>query len=221
MSAPSGADAARRAKVEAGRVRMLEKAMSKYMFSVEPCAAPEALIIEDDRVVGLVLRRTKIEDGRVVPTDETFERRGAAVISSIGSIPEPIEGLPMKGELIAYSDWDFGRIDGFPTLFAAGNVVTGKGNIVASRKHAKHVSEEAVEQYLGLSDEDAAIHAGLERPGDKAAGVAAGVASHLDTLPPADPDEIEKTLERVRARQEEVGCPDDYRDWIAGAGAPC
>ena len=41
--------------------------------------------VEDDRVVGLVFRRTKIENGRVVPTDETFERRGTWVISSIKS----------------------------------------------------------------------------------------------------------------------------------------
>jgi len=221
MSAPEGADAAKLEKVYAGRRRMLDKAMGKYMFSLEQCSAPEALIIEDDRVVGLVLRRTKIENGRVIPTDETYERRGAQVLSSIGSIPEPIEGLPMKGELIAYTDWDFGRIEGFPTLFAAGNVVTGKGNIVASRKHAKYVSEEAVEQYLGLSDDDEAISEGLERPGDKAANVAEGIASHLDTLPPADPAQIEKTLERVRARQAEVGTDDDYEAWIAHAGKPC
>jgi len=221
MSAPEGADAAKLEKVYAGRRRMLDKAMGKYMFTVVPCAAPEALIIENDRVVGLVLRRTKIEDGRVIPTDETFEQRGAQVLSSIGSIPEPIEGLPMKGELIAYTDWDFGRVEGFPTLFAAGNVVTGKGNIVASRKHAKYVSEEAVEQYLGLSDDDEAISEGLERPGGKAAKVAEGIASHLDTLPPADPAQIEKTLERVRARQAEVGTDDDYEHWIAQAGKPC
>lgn len=221
MSAPDGADAARMEKVYAGRKRMLDKAMGKYMFKVEPCSAPEGLVIEDDRVVGLVLRRTRIEDGRVVPTDETYEARGAQVVSSIGSIPEPIEGLPMKGELIDYSDWDFGRVEGFPTLFAAGNVVTGKGNIVASRKHAKYVSEEAVEQYLGLSEEDQAIAEGLERPESDAADVADGIASHLAALPPADPAEIEKTLERVRARQAAVGCTDGYPAWIAHAGEPC
>ncbi len=221
MSAPEGADEARMEKVYAGRKRMLDKAMGKYMFTVEPCSAPEALIVEDDRVVGLVLRRTRIENGRVVPTDETYERRGAQVLSSIGSIPEPIEGLPMKGELIDYSDWDFGRVEGFPTLFAAGNVVTGKGNIVASRKHAKYVSEEAVEQYLGLADESDAIEKGLERPEGAAADVAEGIASHLEALEPADPAEIEKTLERVRARQKEVGCEDDYAAWIAQAGEPC
>ena len=225
MSAPDGADEARVKKVEEGRKRMLDKAMNKYMFKVEELSAPDALIIEDDRVVGLVLRRTKVENGRVVMTDETYERRGSAVISSIGSIPEPIAGLPMKGELIDYADWEFGRIEGFPTVFAAGNVVTGKGNIVASRKHAKYVSEEAVEHYLGVGegegDDQTAIREGVGKPESHASGVAGSIAETLAAQPPTDPAEVEKTLERVRARQQAVGYTADYKTWIEQAGEPC
>lgn len=221
MSAPDGADAAKLQKVEEGRRRMLDKAMGKYMFVVEELAAPESLVTQNDRVVGLVLRRTRVEGGRVIATDETFERRGAAVISSIGSIPEPIEGLPMKGELIDYSDWDFGRVAGFPTLFAAGNVVTGKGNIVASRKHAKYVSEQAVEQYLGLADSDETMRQGVARPESHAEGVAHGIAAELDGQPAADPAQIEAALERTRRRQLEVGYDAGYKSWIEKAGSPC
>jgi NADPH-dependent glutamate synthase beta subunit-like oxidoreductase len=221
MSAPEGADEARLKKVELGRRRMLEKAMGKYMFTVEELASPDALLIEEDRVVGLVLRRTRVEGGRVIATDETFERRGAAVISSIGSIPEPIEGLPMKGELIDYSDWEFGRVEGFPTLFAAGNVVTGKGNIVASRKHAKHVSEAAVEQYLGLAHSDETVRQGVAKPESHAENVANGIVAELNAQPDADPAQIEAAFERVRQRQAEVGYTADYKTWIEHAGKPC
>ena len=223
MPMPDDADEARQKKVHAGRRRMLEKAMGKYMFTVEELAAPDSLIIEDDRVVGLVLRRTKLEAGRVVMTDETFEQRGAAVISSIGSIPEPIEGLPMRGELIDYSDWEFGRIEGFPTLFAAGNVVTGKGNIVASRKHAKYVSEEAVEHYLGVGEGDDidAIREGLGTPEGQAAGVANSIADELAAQPPPNPEQVEAALDLVRKRQQAVGYGADYKTWIAEAGTPC
>jgi NADPH-dependent glutamate synthase beta subunit-like oxidoreductase len=112
MEAPEGADEARLEKVRKGRARMLAKAQDKYCFDVEPLSAPDGLVVEDGRLVGLRFRRTKIENGRVVPTEETYERRGTWVISSIGSIPEPIEGIPMRGELFDFADWEHGRIDG-------------------------------------------------------------------------------------------------------------
>ena len=68
------------------------------------------------------------------------------MISSIGSIPEPIEGIETKGELFRFTDWELGRLDGHPNVFSAGNVVTGKGNIVASRKHAAVVASRVAEE---------------------------------------------------------------------------
>ena len=102
------------------------------------------------RLLALLNDWTLTEDGRVKMTDETFETRGPVVISSIGSIPEPIEGINMNGELFDFQDWDIGRLESYPTVFSVGNVVTGRGNIVASRKHATHVSEAAIEAYLGF-----------------------------------------------------------------------
>jgi len=127
----------------------------------------------------------------------------------------------MKGELIDYSDWEFGRVAGFPTLFAAGNVVTGKGNIVASRKHAKYVSEQAVEQYLGLVESDETVRQGVAKPESHAEGVANGIAAELDGQPAADPAQIEAALERVRRRQQDVGYDAGYKSWIEKAGRPC
>ena len=115
--------------------------MTKFRFKMEPLCAPDAALVENDRLVGIRFRRTRIENGRVHMEDETFERRGSCIFSSIGSIPEAISGIDMKGELFDFSDWDIGRLDAYPTVFSVGNVVTGKGNIVASRKHAARVSE--------------------------------------------------------------------------------
>ena len=144
MEMPEGADEKRQEKVRAGRRKMLAKAMEKYRFKFEELCAPDGLIVEDERLVGLRFRRTSIEKGRVVLQDETFERRGVYVISSIGSIPAAIDGIPMRGELFDFTDWEYGRLADYPTVFSAGNVVTGKGNIVASRKHAARVSEAAL-----------------------------------------------------------------------------
>ena len=146
MEMPEDADEKRREKVKAGRQKMLAKAMEKYRFKFEPLCLPDGLIVEDGQLVGLRFRRTRIEGNRVVPPDETFERRGCYMISSIGSVPKEIPGIPMKGELLAFTDWEIGRLAGYPTVFSAGNVVTGKGNIVASRKHAREVTEAVLER---------------------------------------------------------------------------
>jgi len=217
MEIPEGADEARTEKVYGGRERMLAKATDKYRFGVEPLSAPDGLVVEDGRLVGLRFRRTKIEDGRVIPTDESYERRGTWVISSIGSIPEPIEGIPMKGELFDFADWDVGRIHGFPTLFSVGNVVTGKGNIVASRKHATRVSKDAIEAFLGLGEDGRDAEADLPNPAaDAARETADRVAEQLGT--PPDTATLAEILRRVAERQAEVGYT-DFESWIESRAA--
>lgn len=222
MSAPDDADEARIAKVEAGRKRMLEKSTGKYLFEVVPLAAPDALIVENGQLVGLRFRRTKIENGRVVMTDETFEARGPSIISSIGSIPEPIEGIAMRGELFDFKDWDIGRLEGFPTVFSVGNVVTGKGNIVASRKHATQVSEEAIEAYLGIGEEsERAAVVDVPNPAtDRAAKTAAQILATLGSAEAPTSAQIDALRERVAARQRAVGY-DDFKSWMEKVGEPC
>lgn len=200
---PDGATPERRAKVEATRRKLLEKAIEKYRFRVEPLAAPDGLLVEGDRLVGLRFRRTKVEDGKLVATDETFERRGAYVISSIGSIPDAISGIATKGELFAFSDWELGRLADWPTVFSAGNVVTGKGNIVASRKHATHVAERMVADLR-----------------EQAGALAEQVVEAVAEQPPLEPAERRELEARIRERQEAVGYPGDYATWIARVTPP-
>lgn len=200
---PEDATPDRAAKVGGARRKLLEKAIEKYRFRVEPLAAPDGLVVEDGRLVGLRFRRTKLEDGRLVATGETFERRGAYVISSIGSIPEPIPGIPTRGELFAFDDASLGRFAAHPTVFSAGNVVTGKGNIVASRKHATHVARH--------------VHDALRAGARELAG---SVADAVAALPPHDAAAAAALEARVRARQEAVGYPADYPTWIARVTPP-
>jgi len=212
---PEGADPKRREKVAASRAKLLAKAMEKYRFHFEPLCAPDGLIVEGDRLVGLRFRRTRVEGSRVVSTDETFERRGSLVISSIGSIPEPIEGVPMRGELFDWSDSELGRLGDYPSLFSAGNVVTGKGNIVASRKHARAIGEAMIESFLGLSPNGRAGEAAL---GDAlradAKERAARIAEIVEKQPPIAPEALARLRTRVSARQREVGYGGDYGAWI-------
>ncbi|MBJ22849.1 MAG: FAD-dependent oxidoreductase [bacterium] len=224
MSAPEGADEVRIKKVEAGRKRMLDKSTGKYMFKVEPLSAPDDLIVENGQLVGIVFRRTRIENGRVIKLDGTYEVRSPSVLSSIGSIPEAIPGIAMKGELFDFKDWDIGRLEGYPTVFSVGNVVTGKGNIVASRKHATHVSEEAIEAYLGVSDEldkkgrEAALEARMTH--NRGAETADNVLESLNDAEAPSAEKVQSLLGKVAALHKATGF-EDYKSWLKKVGEPC
>jgi NADPH-dependent glutamate synthase beta subunit-like oxidoreductase len=195
MSMPEDADEKAAAKVYKGRRNMLEKSTSKYMYEVVPLHAPHGLIVENDRLVGLVFVRTRMEGGKLITTDEKVEVRAPLFISSIGSIPRPLPGIPMKGELYAFQDWERGTLAEFPTLFSVGNVVTGKGNIVDSRRHAKEVA-------AAVRDELFSVAAAVRR------------------LAALEPGRRESLLARVRERQAQVGYPGDYRKWIEASKPP-
>jgi NADPH-dependent glutamate synthase beta subunit-like oxidoreductase len=192
---PEGAADKQVDKVQKSRLRVLEKATAKYLFRVEPLAAPVGLLVEQDRLAGLRFARTAMEGGRLVTTEQTFEARGAQVISSIGSIPEPLPDVAARGELYDFSDRELGRLAAWPTLFSVGNVVTGKGNIVASRKHARRVSTAMVEKYLGLVEE-------------------------LKRRPPLTTEQEKALLARVAERQARVGYDGDYRGWLRKVTPP-
>lgn len=186
---PDGANEKVQERVAKARARVLGKAMEKYLFEFVPLHAPRELIVEDGRLVGLVCDKTRVEDGCARPTGESVELRAPMIISSIGSVPAPIAGIAMNGELYGFDDWDLGRMDAHPTLFGVGNVVTGKGNIVASRKHARSVATRVTEDSLAL--------------------VAA-----VRKLEPLSAAALDDLLRRVGEQQQRVGYDGDYRGWI-------
>jgi uncharacterized Ntn-hydrolase superfamily protein len=124
-------------------------------------------------------------------------------VSSIGSIPEPIGGIVMKGTFYEFKDWDTGEYGPLPGVYATGNVVTGQGNIKVSADHGKQVAGHLVENVL------APMNVG-EQAG---AAAAAAVAGGLQRKAPLSPAAFGKVLDRVKARQKAVGY-DDYPSWI-------
>jgi hypothetical protein len=221
VSIPEDATAEHIEKVKKSRQTLLRKASDKFKLRVEPLAAPDGLVVEDGRLVGLRFRRTRIEDGRVISTDETFERKGPVVISSIGSIPDPIEGIDMKGELFDFTDWTYGLLARYPTVFSVGNVVTGKGNIVASRKHASQVSQGAIEVFLGVADDPASAEEDGNAVQEAVAELAEGVALHVAAGPGIDKAKREALEKRIASRQSAVGYPGTLADWMASVGESC
>ncbi|MFI5367041.1 MAG: hypothetical protein ACHQ4J_15615 [Candidatus Binatia bacterium] len=213
---PDDADPARRQKFETIRRRILEKAMQKYCFHVRPQHLPVGLLVEGDRLVGLRFQRTLVEGSRAVPAAGVLDDVHAPlVLSSIGSVPEPMEGIPQDGVLYRYADPALGRIEGYQDVFGIGNVVTGKGNIMVSRRHSIEVSLQLIEQFLGLGAGEHTSEDELLTPiAGTAEDAATRVADVVGRKPPLHADQVDGLLARVGARQQAVGYTGTYREWI-------
>jgi len=219
---PDDADETRRQKVEATRRRILDKARQKYLFSVVALRLPVAAITEGDRLVGLRLQRTRLENGQAVAIEGAFEdMRAPLVVSSIGSIPEPLEGVEQDGHLYRWADPDLGRLGGYDSVFSTGNVVTGKGNIVASRKHSVRVTSHVIESYLGLGngrhEGEEALLVATTRETDAATDQLMATLSHK---PPLAAEAVDALLARVHARREAVGFTTSYHEWLERVTPP-
>jgi hypothetical protein len=209
-----GATAAQIAKTEAVREKMVGILADKFRIRVQDCRVPVALLVEDDHLVGLKMRTTEVRDGRAMQIDGSDEDvRSKLIVSSIGSVPERVEGIPTRGELYDYASWDTGAVTGLPGVFGLGNVLTGKGNIRESRSNAQEISAQVIAEYLGLTDaRDADPMAG----GHSAARErGAAIAESAIRRAKVSPDKLKALAAIIEARWDATGYDGDYASWIA------
>ncbi|MBI3724516.1 hypothetical protein HY251_11265 [bacterium] len=214
-SEPDNATPEQKKRTEATRKKILDKCRDKFLFRFQERRLTQKTLVEGERLVGLRLMETKVEGRKAdpIPGTEQEERTGL-VISSIGSVPEKIDGIAMKGEYYVYKNWDTGEMEGLPWVFGVGNVVTGQGNIQASFVHARDVAKGAVFNYLGIGE--SRDISGLQAPA-AAKGAAQGeaVAAHVQGKPELPGEKVKEILDRVRRLQKKVGLESDYKTWIA------
>ena len=140
------------------------------------------------------------------------------MVSSIGSIPERVPDIPQDGEVYRYVDAASGLLkDGITLVFAAGNVLTGKGNIKDSLDSGTEIGIRVAESYLGLSDERLPLaQAEREQAHQQGEAVAAVIAAR----PPLAPDAVSSLHARIKELQHAVGYDGDYRGWLATVTPP-
>jgi hypothetical protein len=210
-SAPENATPQQLEKVGQVRAKVMDKVIEKYLVRFEGNHAPLGPIVEGGRMVGLELQRTKTVNGKLVNIEGEIVRvKSPLVVSSIGSIPVPTPGLPMKGELIDFASWDTGLVRGFDNVFGLGNVLTGKGNIKESRKNSQEVTDQMLRAYLGLGGEldNRVAHENARA----AAEPAIEVALHKPLLEPA---QIARIADDVGKQWARVGYEGDFASYIA------
>jgi ferredoxin/flavodoxin---NADP+ reductase len=201
------------------RAKILEKAQRKFLFEFQELRAPGGLIVENGAVAGVNFSRTDLVDGQVKIVQEGAESaRAPMTISSIGSIPEPIPGIPQKGEVYTYVDQKIGLLmDGPTAVFAAGNVLTGKGNIKDSLDNGTEIGTLVAETYLGLSNEPLKIAEGARKD---AAASGERIAGAISARPRIAAGDVANILQRVRKHQQGVGFDGNYRAWLAKVTPP-
>jgi ferredoxin/flavodoxin---NADP+ reductase len=210
---PPDAPAKRAEALKSARAKILEKAQRKFLFEFQELRAPSGVIAGAGLMVGVNFSRTEVADGQVrIVQDDAETARAKLTISSIGSIPEPIPGIPQKGEVYTYVDRDVGLLmDGSTAVFAAGNVLTGKGNIKDSLDSGSEIGTRIAEAYLGLSGEELNLAEGARKDAAASAEKIAGAISAREKI---SPDKVAELLKRVRERQHAVGYEGNYRAWI-------
>ncbi|MEE8586077.1 MAG: hypothetical protein V3T83_14630 [Acidobacteriota bacterium] len=209
---PSGIPPERAEKMKLVRQKLMRTAQAKYLFHFRPCSVPLKPIVEEGRLAGLAFCKTELRGGKATALEGSeFEVRSPLTISSIGSLPEPLEGLPMKWNLLDVESEETGKVAGFDNVFALGNTVTGRGNIRASLLHGRQVAGHLMEDFLAWSEQDYQKLIRLES--DQAARKAERIADFLKQKHLQAPDQIEQILDRVKDLQRRSGYQGDYAAW--------
>ncbi|MCU0348511.1 MAG: hypothetical protein MUC59_16350 [Saprospiraceae bacterium] len=200
------------AKAEAVREKVLLNAQAKFLFQVLPCHVPVGKIVENGRLAGLVLRETVVEGGKVTEVAGSDREYGAPlVVSSIGSVSEPLPGVPMRGYSLEVEGGECCRLKGFDNVFAVGNAVTGRGNIKESVEHGKSVSTSIAVGYL--ENPDGVVSRAFREKEDTVSANVAALAERISHMKPPTAEQQALIYERVRALQEAVGYTGDYQAW--------
>jgi len=193
------------------RKKLLANARAKYLFRFEPCRLPVGIISEGDRLTGLIFRKTVVENGRVRVLEDTEIRvETPLVVSSIGSLPEPIPGIPLEREFFPVESEDTGKIAGFENVFALGNAVTGKGNIRASRLHAKRACDRIAGEFLNWEEENSRR---LQTALDSGNREEIRRLVREKNLVPAE--KIELIRRQIRELQKKTGYDGNYEEWVS------
>jgi NADPH-dependent glutamate synthase beta subunit-like oxidoreductase len=196
--------------------KLLLNYQSKYLFNFEGSCVPKGFDEKDGKLVGITFQRIQQQADDESPEMCKFDTQ--LVISSIGSLPEELPSIPYKGDYLkTYGEFGH-KIEGFDNVFAIGNVVTGKGNILDSKKHGREITGKILEGHfsdLKLQDPMESNYYDYFRKIE--AGVDTSMAEIVTELNSCEihPDEdIQRIIKRTQALQEKVGYNGNYKEWV-------
>jgi len=212
LKIPASDDPADKEKAKDIAEKLLRTYQDKFMFRFIPNATPVGFEEKDGKLTALILERTETRDGKVVKTGETFRHETPQVISSIGSIPVKLPGIPYEGDAIKTEGPLKSKVSGYENLFAVGNAVTGKGNIKMAKEHGR----EAMKNWIETKRQPVA--GVLRQLDDKyledTDKRAERISDYILSQPIPTQEEVERIWDLVEQRRQAIGYT-SYDEWIA------
>ena len=141
---------------QANRVskKLLENYADKYLFKFEPRCIPKAILEKDGKFLGMRFQRVDIIEGKLIEIEGAeFDFNTELLVSSIGSLPKETPSLPIDNNYLKTTGGLGCQVEGYTNVFAVGNVVTGRGNILESRKHGRVITDLIIDEHL-VGDND-------------------------------------------------------------------
>ncbi len=133
--------------------RLLHKYASNFIFEFVPLGSPIEKIEENGKLQAVVFQKNELVGGKILPLKgETFTLKTPLLISSIGSLPDRITGLPYDGSTLEMKNMNGYMVKGFTNVFAIGNAVTGRGNIQESKAHGTMMTNKIIDHHLEKED---------------------------------------------------------------------
>jgi len=212
LKIPASDDPADKERAKDIAEKLLHTYKEKFHFQFIPYAVPVAFEEKDGKLTALILERTRTENGKLVRTGETFRHKTPQVISSIGSIPVKIPGIPYEGDAIKTEGPLKAKVSGYENLFAVGNAVTGKGNIKMAKEHGR----EAMKNWIETKRQPVA--GVLRQLDDKyiedTDKRAESISGYILSRPIPTQEEVERIWDLVEQRRKAIGYT-TYDEWIA------
>lgn len=195
------------------RKKIITKVQEKFPFEIVTRVSPVDKIVKDGQLGGIIFEKTEEVNSKFVNIPgSAMNVEASQVISAIGSIPEMITGIPLKGEIYDVENIQAGKIRGFENVFALGNAVTGRGNIRQSQMHSRQVSENIVDQYLVWKEDDyrEIFNAAENRATTRVNSILEVLKAHSKL----NEAQIKMIDDRVSSLQKKVGYDGNYSNWI-------
>ncbi|MCB1051687.1 MAG: hypothetical protein KDC71_13900 [Acidobacteria bacterium] len=183
-------------KAKTVREKVIGNACRKFGFEAIPLHSPLSVESESGKLKGIHFQINMSENGKLRDSGERTFIKAPFLVSSIGSIPEPVAEVPMIGELYDALDDFTGVFRNLPQVCCVGNAITGKGNIQASLKSAGTLGK-VLKEGLGTDD-----YAGfLEQQREDTRSQVDILIQYLKKLPHANAQGLSQRIQALQAQR--------------------